>query len=264
MPRWANRIVFAITFLAVFSLAWWPSPQRSFAPVFAQTSAAPTGEVEAPATVMGPATQPAGPSLRELDMRAATAMNNGQWELALRTYERMLPMLRDDPDLLGPVLERIRVCQAQMALIRPKADQPDNKNRAPHRKPADGQTLSLSIQQLGNFDYDVDKGGNIPDDVKALSGSTVALRGYMIPLDQAEHLSEFALVPSLLACCFGQPPQVHHTIVVICERGQSVRYFPDEIIVTGVLKVEEKKEEGYIVSIFEMTPRSVKPAPQAD
>ena len=37
-------------------------------------------------------------------------------------------------------------------------------------------------------------------------------------------------------------------------------YYPDEIIVEGTLKVEEKKEDGFIVSIFEMDVNSVKPA----
>jgi hypothetical protein len=34
----------------------------------------------------------------------------------------------------------------------------------------------------------------------------------MIPIDQAENITSFALVPSLFACCFGQPPQVQHTV----------------------------------------------------
>ena len=88
------------------------------------------------------------------------------------------------------------------------------------------------------------------------------LRGFMIPMDQAENITQFALVPSLFACCFGQPPQIQHTIVVNCPKGKAVSYFPDEIIVEGKLTVEEKKDDGYIVSIFEMETSSVKPAPK--
>ena len=82
----------------------------------------------------------------------------------------------------------------------------------------------------------------------------------MIPMDQAENITQFALVPSLFACCFGQPPQIQHTIVVNCPKGKAVNYFPDEILVEGTLVVEEKKDEGYIVSIFELNVNSVKPA----
>ena len=84
----------------------------------------------------------------------------------------------------------------------------------------------------------------------------------MIPLDQAEAITEFALVPSLFACCFGQPPQIQHTLVVHCPKGKAVTYFPDEISVEGIIKVEEKKDDGYIVSIFEIDAQSVKPAPK--
>jgi hypothetical protein len=84
----------------------------------------------------------------------------------------------------------------------------------------------------------------------------------MIPMDQAENITQFALVPSLFACCFGQPPSVQHTIVVNTPAGKGVSYYPDEIVVEGKLLVEEKKEDGFIVSIFEVECTSVKPAPQ--
>ena len=82
----------------------------------------------------------------------------------------------------------------------------------------------------------------------------------MIPLDQADNISHFSLVPSLFACCFGQPPQIQHQIVVSTPKGKAVGYYPDEIVCEGTLKVEEKKDDGYIVSVFELDVQSVKPA----
>jgi hypothetical protein len=134
--------------------------------------------------------------------------------------------------------------------------------RKPIPAPKPGQVTDLMIKDLGNFEYDIEKGGNIPADVKALSGTKFRTRGFMIPLDQAESISEFALVPSLFACCFGQPPQIQHTLVVHCPKGKAVSYFPDEITVEGTLKVEEKKDDGYIISVFEIDASSVKPAPK--
>jgi hypothetical protein len=98
--------------------------------------------------------------------------------------------------------------------------------------------------------------------VKRLAGATLRIRGYMIPMDQAENITQFALVPSLFACCFGQPPQIQHTIVANCPKGKAVGYFPDELVVEGKLKVEEKKDDGYVVSLFELEVTSVKPAPK--
>jgi hypothetical protein len=139
---------------------------------------------------------------------------------------------------------------------------PSDEERKPHKKPKDGETYSLTIQELGNFQYDQDKGGNIPKDVKALTGSSLRLTGFMIPLDQADKIKQFVLVPDLFACCFGQPPQVQHSIIVSCPDGKAVNYFSDQIQVEGKLNVEEKKDDGFIVSIFQVTCTSVKPAPK--
>ena len=81
----------------------------------------------------------------------------------------------------------------------------------------------------------------------------------MISLDQAEDVTHFALVPSLFSCCFGQPPQVQHTLYVTTPKGKAISYCPDEIVVEGKLSVEEKKDDGYIVSIFEVEAQSVRP-----
>jgi len=88
------------------------------------------------------------------------------------------------------------------------------------------------------------------------------LRGFMIPMDQAENITQFALVPSIGQCCLGGPPQIQHTVVVNCPKGNAVGYCPDEIMVEGTLKVGEKIDDGYIVSIFEVAVKSVKPAPK--
>jgi len=82
----------------------------------------------------------------------------------------------------------------------------------------------------------------------------------MIPLDQADKIKQFVLVPDLFSCCFGQPPQVQHSIIVGCPEGKAVSYYPEQITVEGKLKVEEKKDDGFIVSIFEISCTSVKPA----
>jgi hypothetical protein len=200
-----------------------------------------------------------------LEVRAAQAFNSNQYAVALPLLQKLADGLKDQPERLGPVQEQIRVCQRKlaeaptgaMAQIPPP---PSAESRKAHEPPRPGEVRSLTIPDLGNFQYDAEKGGSIPDDVKALSGSKIRCTGYMIPMDQAEKISQFALVPSLFNCCFGLPPQIQHTIVVTCPKGKSVSYFPDEITVEGTLKVEEKKDDGFIISIFELEPSSVKPA----
>ena len=221
-----------------------------------------------------PATAPASqPSPSTLEIRAAQAFNAGQYALALPLLQKLeKEVAAAAPNKVGPVQERIRVAEQQVAraakqnnttveaILEAAAPAPTAEQRIPHSKPQPGQVVSLQIKDLGNFEYDADKGGNIPADVLALNGATVRVSGFMIPIDQAENITSFALVPSLFACCFGQPPQVQHTVVCKAPAGKAVGYYPDELLVEGKLKVEEKRDEGFIVSVFEIDVTSVKPA----
>ncbi|MGH7178876.1 MAG: DUF3299 domain-containing protein, partial [Tepidisphaeraceae bacterium] len=166
---------------------------------------------------MGQTTQPS--SAQALQVRAMEEFSRGRFATALPLLRRLADELGDEPDRLGQVQEAIRVCERSLAAAGGNpavvaTPPPTAEQRKPHRAPRPGEVLELEIRDLGNFEYDADHGGNIPQDVQRLSGATVRLRGYMIPMDQADAITEFALVPSLFACCFGQPPQVQHTIVV--------------------------------------------------
>lgn len=215
----------------------------------------------------------------QLAVRAQQAFNRGEYATALPLLLKLRSESENQPAKLASIQERIRVCEKALAAakaemeakvakgIDPQADlslRPDNspEARKPHPAPTPDKTYDLTIQTLGNFEYDQEKGGNIPDDVQRLTGTPVRLRGYMIPMDQAENITQFALVPSLFACCFGQPPQIQHTIVVNCPKGKAVPYTADEILVEGKLTVKEKKDDGYIISVFELEVASVKLAPQ--
>ena len=233
--------------------------------------------------------KPSETDVAALEVRATQAVSAKEWTVALPLLKKVAERVKDQPERLGQIEEQIRVCEKNIArlskaglaagkakggaasaatatavpLQTPGPDVPTSaEQRKPHSKPKDGQPLELNIKELGNFDYDQDKGGNIPKDVKQLSGSPVRLRGYMIPMDQADNITKFALVPDLFACCFGQPPQIQHMVVANCPTGKAVSYSPDEILVEGKLNVEEKKDDGYIISLFEVSVTSVKAAPR--
>ncbi len=213
-------------------------------------------------------TQPAS----ALEARANQAFAGGEFAIALPLFEKLIEGQPPTSDRVARIREQIQVCTANLQATqeqadrnlplaaRPAADARTTEARKPHTPPAEGEVLELTIQELGNFEYDDVAGGGIPEDVIRLTGSTVRLRGFMIPIDQADNIRQFSLVPDLLACCFGAPPQIQHMVIVSCPPGKSVKYFPDEITVEGVLKVEEKKEDDYILSLFELTAGSVKPS----
>ncbi len=223
-----------------------------------------------------PATQPTH-SVGLLELQATTAFNRGDYTTALPLLKDLQQKVGLDSDKSGLIGEEIQVCKRQIAQAA-AATQPvvlasagssappefpmSAATRKIHAPPKPGEVRVMEIKELGNFDYDADKGGNIPPDVKALSGMKVKLHGFMIPMDQADKVSSFALVPSLFACCYGQPPQIQHTIICATPKGMSVSYCPDEVSVEGRLTVKEKKEDGFIVSIFDLAVTSVKPMVQ--
>jgi hypothetical protein len=232
-----------------------------------------------------------------LELGASTYFNKGDFKTALPLLQKLSTQLQADPkqkDKLAMVQEQIRVCQKNQSMQLQSATAggiggtvgggaavsslgdsstlasatppvpPElvmGPDRRPHPTPKPGEIMEMSIKELGNFEFDAETGSTpIPPDVQSLNGSTIRLRGFMIPMDQAESISQFALVPSLFACCYGQPPQIQHTIVVNCPKGKAVSYYPDEIVVQGKLTVQEKKDDGFIVSLFEVEANSVKPA----
>ncbi len=132
--------------------------------------------------------------------------------------------------------------------------------RKPHAAPQPGEIRTLEIKELGNFNYDPKKSGDIPPDVQALSGLTVRLRGYMQPMQDTEEVSSFLLVPSLGSCCYGQPPEIQHTIACSTPVGHPVKDYYNPVNVEGTLTVREKEEDGFVVSIFELSVQQVEEA----
>jgi hypothetical protein len=208
------------------------------------------------------------PAQSPLEIRANTAFTQGHYAEALPLLQELAGTLIEQPDRLGPVEERIRVCKRAIAsatkpgaaATRPVVDL--SAGRTPHSPPAQGQVVDMNITELGNFNFDPNHGGNIPDDVMRLNGVKFRTRGFMIPLDQADQIKEFALVPSLTSSPFGTRPLVQHAIIVHLPPNTAVDYFPNELQVEGTLTVQETKDRGFIVSIFEINATSVKAAPK--
>lgn len=226
-----------------------------------------------PAVQAAAGSAPAATVSPDYERRAMQAFANSEWKTALPMLKKVAASKAAQADKLAMIEEYIRVCERNLAdpaaaatfdpktMLAAPGDPPTAADqRKAHARPVEGKIVSMTIKELGNFEYDAEKGGNVPADVLALDGAKVRVNGYMIPLDGADRVSNFALVPTLLACCFGSPPSLHHTIVVHTPKGQTVAYYPDEIVCEGTLRVEEKKDDEFIVSLFEMNVTSVRPA----
>ena len=109
---------------------------------------------------------------------------------------------------------------------------------------------------LGGFAYE--EGKPLPEAVRKLQDQKVGLTGYMMTLEEVEDIHEFLLVESLWSCCFGKPPEVHQVVVVTIPDKKGVDMTPAPILVTGVIDVGERVEDGFVTSVYRLKATSFK------
>src|SRR5438552_8887988 len=133
------------------------------------------------APAMAQATKPAqAENMAAMQVRAQTAFDKGDYATALPLFMNLEKKLAGKPDQLGPIQEKIRVCKKKLMKDPPKdlknfltqtpTDNATPEKRKPHVRPKDGGIYEVAIKDVGNFEYDAEKGGNIPEDVKNLNG----------------------------------------------------------------------------------------------
>jgi len=114
----------------------------------------------------------------------------------------------------------------------------------------------VSFDEIASWPYEDGLLG-LPRAIKELSGKRVLMTGFMLPLDEVEHIKEFLLVQSLWSCCYGQPPDINGIVRVVMQGDARIDYQFDPIKVVGKFIVEETKEEGYCVDIYQLHAESV-------
>ena len=121
---------------------------------------------------------------------------------------------------------------------------------APVAPPVSAEKGALAWEVLTGYEY---KPGleNLPDTVKALEGTTVVVRGFLLPIVEFDDIREFCLVPNHMSCCFGMPAGIEsqvHVKVKASERGLPNTNEPIEV--RGVFHAVETKQQGILLSIF--------------
>lgn len=109
----------------------------------------------------------------------------------------------------------------------------------------------VSFEEISSWPYEDGLKG-VPKAIRALDGKSVLMTGFMLPIDEVENIREFLLVQSLWACCYGQPPDINGIVRVVMKGDKRVDYQFDPIQVQGQFKVEEMREDGYCIDIFQL------------
>lgn len=103
----------------------------------------------------------------------------------------------------------------------------------------------------------------IPADIQKLDGNRVGIRGFLLPVRMDDGLAvEFLLMRDRSFCCYGSPPKINQWITVHT-RGRGVKPLMDQpVTILGTLHVGEKRENGFLVGIYEMDAEKVLELPQ--
>jgi hypothetical protein len=133
----------------------------------------------------------------------------------------------------------------------------------------DRDYLSVGFDRLASYEFEVtddlleakgdlktlaEKSNNmIPETVRKLNESSVALKGYMLPLKVEQgQVTEFLLMRDQSMCCFGTVPKINEWVSVKTI-GAGVKPIMDQpVTIFGTLHVGEIRENGYLVGIYRM------------
>lgn len=95
--------------------------------------------------------------------------------------------------------------------------------------------------------------GQVPQDVLELDGRKVAIAGFMLPVTLNEgRTTEFLLLRSQSACCFGMVPRVNELIIVKVPAPGVVPKPDVPVVVGGTLSLRWIGEGGQLTAIYDL------------
>ena len=115
------------------------------------------------------------------------------------------------------------------------------------------EDLDFDIEADAPFDRDL-----LTEEIEALHGTKVRLRGFMLPAYSEEGIDEFVLVKDNQICCFGPGARICHNAMVAMVPGRFASYTTRVVIVEGEFRIEEwTGPDGVVYSCFRIIATSV-------
>ena len=168
-----------------------------------------------------------------------------------------------DLNQTGEILEGRIVLGQTLLSTEDNQSLPVINNLPPHDSSNGYEALKYSV--LTTFPYEIEwesdgldydfsaYSARVPKQVRSLSGTQVAIEGFMVPtvVDEENLVKEFLLMPDQLSCCFGQAPEANGWVVARSESGVEVTM--DRVIrILGRLTVEERWDEEFFVGLYHL------------
>jgi hypothetical protein len=100
----------------------------------------------------------------------------------------------------------------------------------------------------------------LTDKIKALDGTQIRIRGYILPSFQQTGIKQFVLVRDNMECCFGPGAMLHDCILVEMVAPAEATYTVRPVSVEGTFSIREVKDpiNGKHLAIYHLDGTSVK------
>ena len=125
-----------------------------------------------------------------------------------------------------------------------QTDQKDDRKRVEDRK-ANKAAAAKGEINFDNLKFDIDKDAPfdkkmLTNDVKALAGKKVKLRGYILPstLFKETNIEEFVLVRDNQECCFGPGAALFDCVIIKMVPGKTTDFVTRPVTVEGKFKID--------------------------
>ncbi len=130
----------------------------------------------------------------------------------------------------------------------------------------DGEPMQLGFEKLASFVYEMpdetlgkpetvktNAVSQIPEAIRALDKSKVALKGFMLPLKvEGGLVTELLLMKDQSMCCYGAVPKITEWVSVKMGAKGVKPVMDQPVTLHGQLKVGEIRENGFLVGIYAM------------
>jgi hypothetical protein len=130
------------------------------------------------------------------------------------------------------------------------------------------ELFALGFDKLSAFPYKITDAGTgatpeeiqaamkvdqVPSWIKIYDNQRVLLTGYMMPLQlENGRAKKFVMMRDINTCCYGAVPNMNDYVVVTM-KGQGAENVQDvPVELTGLFRIEQRYEGGYVVSLFVM------------
>ncbi len=174
--------------------------------------------------------------IRPNAVSAPLAFLSGSFAAGVLLSLLMLPALAAEPEQSRGA----RPAAPAVAQAKPEESEAEKRQRAAARARGEITFDDLKFDILPDAPFDAEK---LTDEIRALDGKEVKLRGYILPstLFRETNIDEFVLVRDNQECCFGPGAALYDCVVVNLQGKTRTDFTTRPVQVTGTFKLKEYK-----------------------